>query len=315
MQAEKIWLKAKHFFHLISEDEYRRAKVKLLPHINKSELDAEIDSFTAFGTTAVLEPKLIVSLTSFPERINEIKYTLFSLLTQSLKPDAVILWLAPEQFPRREQDLPHAVLKLRRNGLIINWCQDWRSYKKLVPTLLEYPEATIVTADDDIYYPPIWLERLVEAQKAEPRAIHGHRGHRLRLGADNMPLPYKKWQHRISGGKPSFYNFLTGAGGILYPPHSLAPDAVNTDLFQALAPNADDIWFWTAALLAGTPVNVVKNNLKQLIYVNPERELKLNNELTLAKLNTVAGQNDRQLQNIFAHYPQIAARLKQRFTK
>jgi hypothetical protein len=45
------------------------------------------------------EPRAIVSLTSCPERMYDIHFCTFSLLNQITKPDAVILWLAEEQFP------------------------------------------------------------------------------------------------------------------------------------------------------------------------------------------------------------------------
>ena len=92
---------------------------------------------------------------------------------------------------------------------------------------------------------------------------------------------------------------------MLYPPHCLYRDVSEVKLFQRLAPNADDLWFWAMAVMAGTPVNIVDNHLPQLIYVNPERELKLTSEITLAMVNTASGQNDRQLQQILHHYPQL----------
>ena len=45
------------------------------------------------------DTKLIVSLTTFPGRINSVHKTISTLLTQTLKPDEVILWLAEAQFP------------------------------------------------------------------------------------------------------------------------------------------------------------------------------------------------------------------------
>lgn len=60
--------------------------------------------------------KIIVSLTSFPARINIVVKTIKTLLTQTLKPDAVILWLAPEQFPNGEKDLPQELLDLKQYG-------------------------------------------------------------------------------------------------------------------------------------------------------------------------------------------------------
>ena len=53
--------------------------------------------------------ELIVSLTSYPARINELYACVFSLLEQSVKADRVILYLAKPQFPGLEKDLPEAL--------------------------------------------------------------------------------------------------------------------------------------------------------------------------------------------------------------
>ena len=58
-------------------------------------------------------PKLIVSLTSFPERIPDIFFNLYSLLNQTTQADMLILWLAEEQFPNKEKDLPKNILNLK----------------------------------------------------------------------------------------------------------------------------------------------------------------------------------------------------------
>lgn len=306
MQPGKIWLKTLRLLHLISENTYRRGKIRYLPHVDKPTVQKAIDAYQGSGISGGdRHPRLIVTLTSFPERMYDIHFTLYSLLNQSLKPDAVVLWLAPEQFPGGEKDIPAAVLKLRDNGLTIKWCEDLRSYKKLIPALKEYKQDILVTADDDIYYPSSWLELLYAGYLRNPKAVHCHRGHKLQFDKSGEVLPYKKWKHRISHDFASFHNFFTGAGGVLYPPHSLYRDVSEVKLFQRLAPNADDLWFWAMAVLNGTPINIVDNNLKKLIYVNPERELKLTSELTLAMVNTASGQNDRQLKQILHHYPQL----------
>lgn len=307
MQPGKLWLKFLRLCRLISENQYRRGKIKYLPHVDKPTVQKEIDAFQGSGivSDSGRSPRIIVTLTSFPERMYDIHFTLYSLLNQSLKPDAVVLWLAPEQFPAGEKDIPEAVLELKNNGLTIKWCDDIRSYKKLVPALKEYPNDILVTTDDDIYYPSNWLELLYTAYLRNPHAVHCHRGHKLLFNKQGEVLPYKKWKHRINHDFASFHNFFTGAGGVLYPPHCLYRDVSEVKLFQRLAPNADDLWFWAMAVMAGTPVNIVDNHLPQLIYVNPERELKLTSEITLAMVNTASGQNDRQLQQILHHYPQL----------
>lgn len=42
--------------------------------------------------------KLICTLTTFPDRIDSVQYTIKSLFNQSMKPDKIVLWLAESEF-------------------------------------------------------------------------------------------------------------------------------------------------------------------------------------------------------------------------
>jgi hypothetical protein len=59
--------------------------------------------------------------------------------------------------------------------------------------------------------------------------------------------------------------FPNGAGGILYPPHSLDPLCVDVKLFQSLTPKNDDIWFWAMAKLQGTKFSIIKNGYSRYL--------------------------------------------------
>lgn len=99
-------------------------------------LDRVLMKFKDIGITKnKRKTKLIVSFTSYPARIYYLPYVVYSLLIQSVKPDKLILWLAKEQFPNLENDLPQSLLKLKNNGLTIKWCRDIKSYKKLIPAV------------------------------------------------------------------------------------------------------------------------------------------------------------------------------------
>ncbi|MFD2440113.1 hypothetical protein ACFSS8_08525 [Paracoccus kondratievae] len=74
--------------------------------------------------------------------------------------------------------------------------------------LLETPDAYVVTADDDVYYGPDWLEALV--RRAESRVVC-HRAHRVVLAAGD-PLPYGDWQRNISVPETGPLVFPTGVG-------------------------------------------------------------------------------------------------------
>ena len=240
----------------------------------------------------------------------EIHYTLYSLLTQTVKPAKVVLWLGTEQFPDGEKDIPQKVLKLKENGLVIEWHKNLRSYTKLVPSLKKYPNNIIVTADDDIYYEKDWLEKLLKSHKENKNCIICHRAHRVKFDREKL-APYKKWPKKIKGGKASYLNFLTGVGGVLYPQNSLHKDVLNEELFTELAPKADDVWFWAMAVLNKTKILVVKDWIRELTYVNPERERGLTDEVTLFSFNKKGG-NDLQIEKVLNHYPQIIDILKEK---
>lgn len=239
--------------------------------------------------------------------MKEIKYTLYSLLNQTLKPDKIILWLTSSQFPNKEDDLTDDILNFKKNGLSIKWCdEEIKSYTKLIPSLKEYSNDIIITADDDIFYREDWLELLYKSYIENPEFIHCHRAHQVAIekqGTENIiNTNYKKWKKKIKIAEPSLLNFITGVGGVLYPLHSLYKDVSNIDLFKKLSPYADDIWFWTMAILNNTKINIVKNNQIKLIYTNPERETKNNDDFTLSKINNAERKNEEQLENVLSYY-------------
>ncbi|MDD3436076.1 MAG: hypothetical protein PHC64_02880 [Candidatus Gastranaerophilales bacterium] len=289
---------------------YRKffSKEKKIPinYIEKEKINNKIKCFKNSGLNEVKrEKKLIISLTSFPERMYDVHFALYSLLNQSLKPDEVILWLGVEEFPNKENDIPKNILNLKENGLTIKWCKDIKSYKKLIPALKEYPNDLIVTADDDLYYSEHWLELLYNAYLQEPDYIHCHRAHRIIFDEKNKILPYNQWPHCIQSVEKSFLNFCTTGGGVLYPPNSLYKDVFNEELFLKLCPTTDDLWFWSMAVLNGTKINVVENNIRDITYINPERDLGISGEKTLYVQNLCGEANDIQLKKILDCYSQL----------
>ena len=278
--------------------------------INKSLLRKKLKNFKDLGVTDnKRKQKIIISLTSFPERMYDIKFTLYSLLTQTVKPDEVILWLAKDQFPNREDDIPQDVLSLKKNGLTIKWCDDLRSYKKLIPSLISFPNDYIVTADDDLYYHENWLKQLVDDYKLYPNTIICQRSRRISFNDDGNLGDYSSWKLSMSEEAPSFLNFSTNGAGSLFPPNSLDGRVINLNLFNELCPYGDDIWIWAMAILNKTKIKTVSNNMALLTYVNPAREAKILNESTLFAINS-QGKNDNQIDNIINYFPEILKIIK-----
>lgn len=278
-------------------------------HINKEVLASKIENFEKLGINNENErdKKIIVNLTSFPERMYDIHYCLYSLLNQSCKPDMVILWLAEEEFPEKEKNIPARVLKLQENGLTIKWCKNNYSYKKLIQALKDFPDEILVTADDDLFYPENWLAQLYDSYLKNPDFIHCHRAHRVKL-ENNKITPYSVWEKCINDVFPSYLNFFTSGGGTLSTSKHFYRDITEEKIFQSLSPNSDDIWFWAMAVLNNTKINVVKNPVNNITYINPEREFNFNGGKTLYSTNKT-GNNDKQLSAVLEYYPEILEKL------
>lgn len=275
--------------------------------INKEKASYEMERFKGNGTSEDGESKdVVVSLTSYPERMYDIHYTLYSLLMQTMKPGRIILWLGKEKFPNGDEDLPQKVLSLKRRGLSIEYTEDEKAYTKLIPALKEYGDKVIVTADDDIFYQEDWLERLYSEHKRHGDCVVCHRAHKIAV-EDGKILPYSEWPRSIADASESFLNFLTGVGGVLYPPGILHKDVLDKSLYTALTPMNDDIWFWAMAVLKGKKIRVVENPANALKYTNPQREKKLSGETTLYSQNI--SQNDEQIANVINHYPEIKSKI------
>ena len=200
-------------------------------------------------TTKKRNPQIIVSLTSFPQRINYVWKAISTILSQTLKPDKVVLGLADLQFPNKEQDLPQELLQLKDFGLEIKWCEDFKSLKKILPSLKEFPNDIIVTADDDLYYEKDWLNKLYSAYLKDKSNIYCHRIARLNLNDNKIfalnSKHYKTNCHII----PSYLNSIFGGSGCLFPPNSFNEEVFNINNFNRLAHNADDLWIWAMLTL------------------------------------------------------------------
>ena len=262
-------------------------------------------------TTEKRSPKLIVSLTTFKERINEVHLAINTLLHQTLKPDEVILWLAKDEFENRENDLPESLTRLIKYGLTIKWVdKDIKSYKKLLPALNEYPEDIIVCADDDIYYRKNWLKTLYNSYLQNPEAIHCHRAHKITFGDCGQILPYNDWVMGVKKQEAGSVILPTSGAGLLIPPGTLYKDINNIDLIQQLAPDADDLWIWTMINLNHTKIYLVKNHISYIISTNTLRDFGFRKGFRLCNTNCEGG-NDKQLDAIIKHYPELVTIINQ----
>lgn len=229
----------------------------------------------------------IVSMTSFPARISSAWVAIESCFDQSHPADGVILCLSREEFPNGR--LPKSINRYVKFGLKIVWVNDnTRSYKKLVPARMQNPYAAIITVDDDAIYTRDCFAELIDLSHSSPLAVIGHRGHEVAWDSSG-PAPYTTWLS-ADMHTPSQDVFLTGVGGILYPP-SLPSEKLLCDVTLAtrLCPTSDDIWFWAANRAFGVQqICTGRRAVTSVLQVLPAPNL--------WEVNVSCGQNDRQLE-------------------
>ena len=204
------------------------------------------------------DQKLILSLTSYPARIQFVPSVLESLLSQSRPADLIVLYLSADQFPQRDGDLPDALLQAKANQqLEIRWVNgDLKPHKKYFYAFREYPDDIIVTVDDDVFYEPVLLERLWETHLQFPDAVVAGQTHLITLDRSGQPNPYKYWLRRTFGFEngPSMQLFAVGIGGVLYHPRWFPEELYNEEVIRKTCLTADDLWLKTMELAAGIPV-------------------------------------------------------------
>lgn len=239
-------------------------------------------------------PRIVVSLTSFPARIEQVWISIETLLNQRMKADVIILWLAKEEFEGKI--LPDTLVRLQKRGLIIKYCDNLKSHKKYFYCFSEFPGSLIITADDDLYYNKDFIFNLVQMHERYPDCIVTNRAHCITFNGEKI-MPYRKWIHNAKEPRiPSHLLFQTGGAGTLYPPNSLYELAFDKELMQSLCPFADDIWLKMMALLKGTKIVTNSYYNRDFITVGTTQNEKLVNK------NVLSGGNDLQMNAIIDYF-------------
>lgn len=238
--------------------------------------------------------EVIVSLTTFPARIQEVWIVVECLFRQTFKPDKIVLWLDKNRFDITT--LPIQLKKQISRGLEIRFVEDLRSHTKYFYALSEFKNKIVVTVDDDCYYPNNLLENLINIHKEFPSSIVSNRVHKLTFNSDKLN-PYSKWQHNYSPKHSiSGKYLLTGVGGVLYPPNIFDEKLFNKAVFLEKCKYADDIWLAINAFILD--LDVASNNTFNKDFIS----ISNTSEVRLLDFNSKGNGNDFQIKNLLDHY-------------
>lgn len=289
----------KTLYNRVDEKKMRSSLVKSLPYAIRFNTKRILFNQNIIENTKKYLPKkhenVIVSLTSFPDRISTIDECIQSLLHQTCIPKKVILWLSEEQFPNREEDLPYELLKLAHSRRFeISWTKDdLKPHKKYFYVMQQYPDLPIIIVDDDVIYDKTLIEKLMRSYRKFPDCISAMRANLIMFKDTGELRQYDHWiyEYRALTDTPSFQLLPTGVGGVLYPPNSIRSEAFNKEAIFATSLYCDDLWL---------KINAVMNNVKTVVPNENCRIIFLEGtqDVALAKMNALSGNNDLALKKI-----------------
>jgi hypothetical protein len=197
---------------------------------------------------------VVVSLTTHGDRIGTVSIGIESIARGTVRPQRLVLWL---DTPDDVAACPASLRRLQRRGLEIRAASNYGPHTKYYPYVISTPRHTVplVTADDDIVYPPKWLALLVDAGERHPGTVSAHWVSIMGI-EDDQVAGYASWARaRDSAVRPA--NFATGVSGVIYPPAMLEELRLRGEGFLDSCPRADDIWLKWVALRAGIPVRQI----------------------------------------------------------
>lgn len=298
---DQIYRKMCNLYNLIN-----RSVLKNVPHINGAV-------FKIYSSIVNLKPihkslpkrqdeylkDTVVSLTSYGERVNTVSTTIYTLIKQSLQPEKIVLWLARDEFKNGVIDLPDHLISLLEecDWFDIMFCDDLKSHKKYFYAMKMWPEKTIITTDDDVFYPTNWLQSLYEAHSKNHKCVICNVARQMTIDTNGILAPYETWDEVKKSSGPSIMLCPIGVGGVLYPPDSLKKEYLFDEKFiRNNCFNADDLWLKMMGVMKGTLV------VRTGAYTHPFLEVKGTSKNKLSSSNVLENKNDIQLRNIISRF-------------
>lgn len=217
------------------------------------------------------QEKITVSLTSYGKRLDLVHIAIKSIMEQTIKADAIVLYLAEEDSLKKipqEEELIKAGLRIERN------VKNLGPHKKYFYAVQEYSESLIITVDDDTIYDEMLLENLYAAHLKYPDAVICRRGHRM-TKRNGEVAPYDLWEGEVKSEMPEKGICATGVGGILYPCGKYREAFLDERGIRETSLYGDDLWLKVVELLWGIstyaigelPVKVIEGSQQEALYM------------------------------------------------
>ena len=234
---------------------------------------------------------VVVSMTTHGDRLEQAYLAIEAIGRGTRRPAKFVLWISEHD----AHHIPASLDRLVRRGLAIRPTVDVGPHTKYFPQLTADPQVGVplVTADDDVLYPPSWLGELYAAWTVAPDDVVCHRAHEYVVEEGSL-APYESWPPCTSASA-SHADFATGVSGVLYPPAMQQALSQAGLAFQQCCPRADDIWINVVALRSGHRVRQVRSEARLFPLVSGVQADGLHQE------NNLQGRNDEQIEATYTN--------------
>lgn len=242
------------------------------------------------------DKRVIISLTSYPKRIEYAIRVVKSLLLQTYENIKIVMYLSKDEFFDREY-VERMYSFAPNDKFVISWVDgNIRSFKKFYYAFSDFPDDIVVTVDDDVEYSETMLEELLQGHVKCPKSVISRRTHLMTRCKDKLS-EYETWYRECKEFiyEPRMDLFATGVGGILYPPHIFDLEVFNKDSFLELCPYGDDLWLKTME---------IRNNVKTVYVQGKENDCQIEDvgEDGLYQRHNCRNGNDTQIYVLIRNY-------------
>ena len=252
-------------------------------------------SFEKIESTPIAKG-IIVSLTSYGSRLETVHLSIKSVLSQTLRPQAIALYLAESE---NEARITPQLKSLEQFGLrIVYGVTEYRSHNKYYYAFADYPSSSIITIDDDLLYPPDYIESFVRAQRVVGECVFARRTHKITLDSSGKLKKYCEWEGEWSSDDyvPRHSLLATTGHGSMYIPEVIKKLESDPRDFMKYSPSADDIWLKFVEVNAGIKVVHVPNTCNTP-YLIPGTQ-----DTSLTAYNVGDGGNDKAISLLMEHF-------------
>ena len=244
-----------------------------------------------------MDKRVIISVTSFPKRFNQLVLTLKSIILQDVVPNKIIVYFGSDT---SENDITKNMKELKKYGVEYRFDKEnnLKGHKKYYYALREFKDYLVITIDDDIIFPKTMISELLQCYDKFPNAVCARRVHKI-TKKNNTMLSYNLWDIDYSMyKKPSNRLFATTGAGTLYSPNvinKLVYQTFDSNKIKELCLEADDVWMKCMEIMSS--IKVVLADIKIMgVFIDVDEEY------TLMPENVGNGKNDVFLKNVIKEY-------------